>query len=78
MKASTPYARVVLNLEKTLKRLKVSPRVSKVLHEPQGKFEKDLTITLDNGKKAKFPAFRVQYNNARGPYQRRNPLPPRC
>ena len=29
----------------------------------------DLTVTLDDGSTATFPAYRVQFNNARGPYK---------
>jgi glutamate dehydrogenase (NADP+) len=37
--------------------------------DPQHLLKKDVTITRDDGTKETFPAFRVQYNNARGPYK---------
>ncbi len=56
--------------------LELSPAEKKFLLEPQHAHKKQLTITRDPspgsgraGKKESFPAFRVQYNNARGPYK---------
>lgn len=49
--------------------LKLSDTERKLLEEPQHIHEKTLEIARDNGQKASFPAFRVQYNNARGPYK---------
>jgi glutamate dehydrogenase (NADP+) len=37
--------------------------------EPQNTLQQNLTITRDDGTQASFPAFRVQFNNARGPYK---------
>lgn len=39
------------------------------LKKPDTVHEGVLTITLDNGKKAEFKAYRSQHNNARGPYK---------
>lgn len=36
---------------------------------PDRVLKADLTITLDGGDTATFPAYRVQFNNARGPYK---------
>lgn len=52
-----------------MKTLELSPAEKKFLLEPQHNYQKSLTIKKDDGKKATFPAFRVQYNNARGPYK---------
>ena len=40
-----------------------------MLEEAQHIHRSDVSIKKDNGKKAIFPAFRVQFNNARGPYK---------
>lgn len=40
-----------------------------LLKKPQRFWAKKITIKLDNGKKKTFPAFRCQYNNARGPFK---------
>ena len=39
------------------------------LETPDRVLKKELTITLDDGGTASFPAYRVQFNNARGPYK---------
>lgn len=39
------------------------------LKQPQQVHSKKITITLDNGKKASFQAYRSQHNDARGPYK---------
>ncbi len=69
MAARTPYQRFLKNLKDAMDLLKLSPAERKLLLEPQFNHKKSITITKDDGKKATFPAFRVQYNNARGPYK---------
>lgn len=39
------------------------------LAKPDQVLETELEIELDSGKKARFPAYRSQHNNARGPYK---------
>jgi glutamate dehydrogenase/leucine dehydrogenase len=39
------------------------------LMTPDRVLKAELEITLDNGEMATFPAYRVQFNNARGPYK---------
>lgn len=39
------------------------------LETPDRVLKADLTITLDSGEEASYPAYRVQFNNARGPYK---------
>jgi glutamate dehydrogenase/leucine dehydrogenase len=39
------------------------------LETPDRVLKADLTVTLDDGSTATFPAYRVQFNNARGPYK---------
>jgi len=48
--------------------LKLSPKESGVLLEPDRVIEKTLDVTV-GGKSAKLPAYRVQFSNARGPYK---------
>lgn len=66
---SSPYIYFRKNLEAALKRLKATPAERKFLATPQHIHKKEITITSDGGKKIRLPAFRVQYNNARGPYK---------
>lgn len=62
--ASTPYTRFQKNLGNALTHLKVNEAEKKLFSDPQHIHKTDVSL---NGKK--FPAFRVQYNNARGPYK---------
>jgi len=66
---STPYTRFQTTLSAVLEKLKLSAAERKLFAEPQAIHEAELTIKRDDGKEAKFPAYRVQYNNARGPYK---------
>jgi glutamate dehydrogenase len=43
--------------------------VMKILSKPTKVHTKSLAITMDNGKKQTFTAYRSQHNNARGPYK---------
>ncbi len=56
------------HVARVTKLLKLSPEESKVLLEPDRVIEKTLDVTVA-GKPAKFPAYRVQFSNARGPYK---------
>lgn len=46
-----------------------SPEFLAKMKIPNNILEKKLTITLDNGEEKTFDAYRVQFNNARGPYK---------
>lgn len=61
---STPYDRFTQLLEDSMKRLKLSDAEKKILRTPQNILNKEIEA---GGKK--YPAFRVQFNNARGPYK---------
>ena len=65
----TPYSRFQKNLKDTLDRLKISKKDQAIFSKPQKILKKEIEITRDNGKKLKLHAFRVQFNNARGPYK---------
>jgi len=69
MASSTPYTRFQTTLEKALVHLKLSSEERALFAHPRYTHKKDLTITRDNGAKVAFPAFRVQYSDARGPYK---------
>ena len=44
-------------------------RALKLLKKPQNFLKGSISVTLDNGKKVRFAAFRSQHNNARGPFK---------
>lgn len=66
---NTPYERFTALLEDAMERLELSDKAKKMLRIPQYIHKKDLKITKDDGSSVSLPAFRVQYNNARGPYK---------
>lgn len=49
--------------------LSLSEEERRKLETPDRVLNADLTIALDDGGTATFPAYRVQFNNARGPYK---------
>ena len=57
------------NTDKAAELLGLSPEDRKKLETPDKVLKADLTIPLDAGGTASFPAYRVQFNNARGPYK---------
>src|SRR3989344_5991308 len=65
----TPYSRFQKNLQDTLDRLKMSKKDQEIFSKPQKILKKEIEITRDDGSKLILPAFRVQFNNARGPYK---------
>lgn len=66
---STPYTRFQTTLDAVMKTLLLSPEERKLFADPQKIHEATLTIKRDDGKEAQYAAYRVQYNNARGPYK---------
>lgn len=69
MANATPYSRFRTTLDQVMDHLQVTPEERAVFEEPQHIRKGDVTITKDDGSEASFPAFRVQFNNARGPYK---------
>ncbi len=67
--AHTPYQRFQKNLAEVMDYLELSAAERKLLDRPQLIHKKEISIVRDNGKKQTFPAFRIQFNNARGPYK---------
>lgn len=65
----TPFARFQKTLGNVLQQLQLSDVERKYLQEPQHIHRGEVEVTKDDGAKVKYPAFRVQFNNARGPYK---------
>ncbi len=63
---NTPFKDYTHRIQKIGKTLGFSEKEIKYLTTPQSIIKKTLTIP---GSKKKFPAYRVQFNNARGPYK---------
>ena len=69
MKPTTPYERAVSFVERAFKALKLSKKEQKLLSEPQRILRSKLVFKSDSGKAMSASAYRVQFNNARGPYK---------
>ena len=69
MPASTPYTRFQKTLEDVMKRLELTQEERVHFAEPQFVHKTDILVKRDDGKEVHFPAFRVQFNNARGPFK---------
>ena len=57
------------HVERAADILGLSSEQRKRLETPDRVLKAELTITLDSGEEATYPAYRVQFNNARGPYK---------
>ncbi len=68
MPQSTPYTRFQTTLNHVFQKMKLDGG-STLFREPQFVHKADITITKDNGTQVSYPAFRVQFNNARGPFK---------
>ncbi|MDD5743064.1 MAG: Glu/Leu/Phe/Val dehydrogenase, partial [Candidatus Peribacteraceae bacterium] len=66
---STPFTRFQTTLTTVLEKLKPTAEERRLLSEPQHVHQTTLTLKRDDGSTAQLPAFRVQFNNARGPYK---------
>ena len=69
MNVVSPYERFCAVLEGAMARLKLSTMEREMLREPQHEYAAELSLQRDDGSAATFPAYRVQFNNARGPYK---------
>ncbi len=69
MAASTPYTRFQTTLKDVFAKLKLSKEEEALFAEPQHIHKTDISVKRDDGSEVSYPAFRVQYNNARGPYK---------
>ncbi|MSU74247.1 Glu/Leu/Phe/Val dehydrogenase [Candidatus Kaiserbacteria bacterium] len=57
------------NIQKSAQLIGLTDAVVEAFQKPDRVLRADLTISLDDGRTATFPAYRVQFNNARGPYK---------
>jgi len=64
-----PFKIAQKQLDEAAKLLKLDPKTHALLREPKRIIEKELKVKMDNGSTKTFKAFRVQYNDARGPFK---------
>lgn len=67
--SATPYTRFQKTLDTVVEKLGLSSQEKQLFAQPQNIHKDQITITKDDGSEASFDAFRVQFNNARGPYK---------
>lgn len=63
------FQSALIQLETAAKVMNLEPAVWEILKRPQRLIEASLALKMDNGATQVFEAYRVQYNNARGPYK---------
>ena len=69
MVVDTPYQRSLRFLKASFRRLELSSEEVQSLSTPQKVWEQPLSFTRDDGSTMTVPSYRVQFNNARGPYK---------
>ncbi|MFA5854128.1 MAG: Glu/Leu/Phe/Val dehydrogenase [Patescibacteria group bacterium] len=63
------FQNAMTQLEKAASMMKLDPGTFERLKTPDRILKFDLCITMDSGEEKTFPAYRVQWNRARGPYK---------
>ncbi len=69
MSSVNPFEMAQRQLLDCAKILKLEPGVTEVLMQPQKQIIVSIPVKMDNGETKVFQGFRVQYNNALGPYK---------
>ena len=67
MKKEDPYENAQRQLDKVAQLLNLNEATHKLLKEPMREFHFHIPVKMDNGSYQVFEAYRVQYNDARGP-----------
>lgn len=65
----TPFEQIRSHMDQAARVLSLSQGEQQILSTPDRIIEKELKLTLLNGSEVRIPAYRVQFNNARGPYK---------
>jgi glutamate dehydrogenase/leucine dehydrogenase len=66
---NNPFANAMQQLAIAAKAAKLKPSQINQLKKPKKILQADIPVKMDDGKIRKFKAFRVQYNNQRGPFK---------
>jgi len=65
----TPYQNALQQVKGAAELMSLDRAVLDNLQQPYNIMEADLEVQMDDGSSRKFPAYRVQYNNDRGPFK---------
>jgi glutamate dehydrogenase (NAD(P)+) len=66
---SNPYENAQKQLSETAEIIKLDPDIHEMLRQPKRILSVSLPVRLDNGRVKNFQGFRVQFNDARGPFK---------
>lgn len=66
---TTPFDRALQFMQRAFEQLKLTDAERTLLSAPQNISSHDITFKRDDGSAMKVESYRVQYNNARGPYK---------
>ena len=64
-----PFQNALTQLNKAAAFLKLAPELVEQLSVPDKILQTELSVRMDDGGLKRFPAFRVQFNDARGPFK---------
>lgn len=64
-----PFENAMIQLKKAVEIIDLDPAVFELLKQPQQIHEVSIPVKMDDGSLKTFRGYRVQYNNARGPYK---------
>ncbi len=67
--AENPFANAMKQLNVAAVAAKIEPHIIEQLQKPQRVLQASLAVPMDDGTTKTFEAFRVQYNDARGPFK---------
>ncbi|MCR4280671.1 MAG: Glu/Leu/Phe/Val dehydrogenase [Candidatus Komeilibacteria bacterium] len=65
----SPFQQALSQLRQAARHVDIPPKILKQLRKPQRILRKKIAIQKDNGRSETYEAYRVQYNNWRGPYK---------
>lgn len=69
MEHTTPFENYLKNLKKTSDIIHLNDENVLYFQSPKNVFEAEIEFVLDSGIVKKVNAYRIQHNNARGPYK---------
>lgn len=69
MSQHNPFANVIQKLEQVRKTINLDENALALLQEPQKALEVNIPVKMDDGKTKLFKGYRIQFNDARGPYK---------
>jgi len=67
--SQNPHQNALQQLENVAKKIKLDKEVFNILAKPQRIIMMQIPVKMDSGKTEIFEAYRVEHNNARGPYK---------